>query len=260
MDIHVDSIGGKVEGEKDDRLPAGEQQPPIGLLHRMEDRTIAKRTAADDQVLQAAAGQVILGATHKAMHRDLAVVGLHLDEPVAQLDAEQVADSRPPRACHGQVVDSAAVVGEAEAHRGMGEGRAYERLRGMRPLGLRCPEKRPPCRHVAEQLVHLDGGTDRTSLGHDLAGPATVDRDRGANALGRPRPDHQPRHFTDAGQRLAAEAERADPLEVLGNAKLARGMGRHRQRQVLGLDTAAVIHHADQGNAPLFERHVDPRR
>ena len=67
----------------------------------MEDRTIAERTAADDQVLQAAAGQVILGATHEAMHRDLAVIGFHLDEAVAQLDAEQVADPRPPRAGHG---------------------------------------------------------------------------------------------------------------------------------------------------------------
>ena len=142
----------------------------------------------------------------------------------------------------------------------MGKGGAYERLRGMRPLGLRRPEKRPSRRHIAEQLVHLDGRTDRTSLGHDLAGPAAVNRDRGANALGRPRPDHQPRHLTDAGQRLASEAERADPLEVLGNPKLARGMGRHRQGQVLGLDAAAVIHHADQGNAPLFERDVDPRR
>jgi hypothetical protein len=78
--------------------------------------------------------------------------------------------------------------------------------------------------------------------------------------IGRARADHDAGHLGDRRQRLAAESERADGVEILGDPELARGMGGHRQRQILRLHPAAVVHDAHQPHAPLLERHRDPRR
>jgi hypothetical protein len=57
---------------------------------------------------------------------------------------------------------------------------------------------------------------------------------------------------TDGGQRLAAEAERADLEQVVGIAQFARDVVAERQRQVVGVDAAAVIDDADQIGAALL--------
>ena len=68
------------------------------------------------------------------------------------------------------------------------------------------------------------------------------------------------RHLGDAadrGQRLAAEAERADAEQVVGVAELAGGVAGEGQRQVVGGDAAAVVDDADQLGAALLDLDVD---
>src|SRR5437763_964903 len=64
----------------------------------------------------------------------------------------------------------------------------------------------------------------------------------------------------DAGagvERLAAEAQRADAEEVVGVFELAGGVAGERQRQVVGVDAAAVVRDADQFGAALLDLDVD---
>ena len=49
----------------------------------------------------------------------------------------------------------------------------------------------------------------------------------------------------DGSERLAAEAERGGALQVRERGDLAGGETRDRERQVVGLDTAAIVHDAD---------------
>jgi hypothetical protein len=257
MHVHVHHLGGQVEPQERDRLPAREQQAPIGLLHRVQDGPVAERTTGDEQVLQTRAGHVVLGTADEARDRQFPVVGLHLQQPTGHRGPVQTADPIPPRRGGRQVVDPAAIVHQREGHAGVRQRRSHEGFGCMGPLGLRRPEKRPPRRHVAEHLVHLDRGADRTAMGRRGPDTAAVDLERRARPAGRARPDHEPGHLADAGQGLAAEPERPDPLQILGRAELARGMRRHRQRQILGLDAAAVVHDPHQRDPALLERHVD---
>ena len=61
----------------------------------------------------------------------------------------------------------------------------------------------------------------------------------------------------DGGQRLAAEAERADAEQVVGVVQLAGGVAGEGQRQVVGVDAAAVVDDADQLDAALLDLDVD---
>jgi hypothetical protein len=61
----------------------------------------------------------------------------------------------------------------------------------------------------------------------------------------------------DGGEGLPPEAEGADAEQVVGAGELAGGVGGEGQGQVLGGDTAAVVHDADEGGAALLDLHLD---
>ncbi len=67
------------------------------------------------------------------------------------------------------------------------------------------------------------------------------------------------RHGRDAGQRLAAESERADRVEVLGAGDLARRVPFERQPGVLGIHAVAVVFDAQQLLAAELDRDGDAR-
>src|SRR5437773_1158128 len=61
----------------------------------------------------------------------------------------------------------------------------------------------------------------------------------------------------EAGQGLAAEAQRGDAEEFVGAAQLAGGVAGEGQRQVVGGDAAAVVGHADRVGAAALDLEVD---
>ena len=63
----------------------------------------------------------------------------------------------------------------------------------------------------------------------------------------------------DRRQGLAAKAERADAEQVVGVAQLAGGVAGEGERQVVGVDAAAVVDDADQLGAALLDVDVDAR-
>ena len=86
---------------------------------------------------------------------------------------------------------------------------------------------------------------------------------RGSSSI-RPPPlatdDAQPGHHAGAGQRLAAEPERADAPEVVQPHQLARGEARGGQCQVGRADPPAVVGHGEEAHPPGLALDVDGRR
>ena len=64
----------------------------------------------------------------------------------------------------------------------------------------------------------------------------------------------------DAGQRLAAKAERAEMAQVIGGRQLARGVALEGQGRLGRRDAAAVVLDADQPPAALAHLHADVGR
>ena len=106
--------------------------------------------------------------------------------------------------------------------------------------------------------ITVPGGHPRRQ---DRAEDAPLDRDlRALRGVGLPRLAAGPRDLGDRRQRLAAEAQGADPEQVVGHGQLARRVRPEGQRQVVGRHPRAVVGDPDQVLAPALDRHVDPRR
>jgi len=64
----------------------------------------------------------------------------------------------------------------------------------------------------------------------------------------------------DAGQRLAAKAQRADLRQLARVAQLAGRVAHDRQQQVVGMDALAVVTHRDKPEPALLELNIDAAR
>jgi hypothetical protein len=115
-------------------------------------------------------------------------------------------------------------------------------------------------RHVEEEIAHLepsaDGGAERFRLG----GAAGLHGQLEAGLLA-PRPGEQrePADRSDARQRLAAEAERAQPRQVGEHSELAGRVPGQRQLCVLQAHAEAVVLNGNASDAAAVDRHVDAR-
>ena len=113
---------------------------------------------------------------------------------------------------------------------------------------------------LKNRLWTSTAGADRAAarghLAHDAAGGFDL---RAALALRRAAPQHQPAHFGDRGQGLAAEAQRADAEQIVGLDDFAGGMAGQGQRQFVGRDAAAVIHYPHHLQSALDHRNVNSR-
>ena len=71
--------------------------------------------------------------------------------------------------------------------------------------------------------------------------------------------DREPRHRADRGQRLAAEAERADVEQVVAG-QLRGGVALDREREVGARHAGAVVGDADQPPPAAVGHHLDAAR
>ena len=257
MHVDVDTQGRHVEPQEDDRLPTGQQPSPIPLLDGMQNGPVPEGSRADQEVLQPATGQVVLWPADEGRHRHIAIGLSRLQQPVGQLPAEQVGDPLPPACRRDELMDLATIMRERKADFWMGQCRPHERLRGVRPLGRRRPEKGPAGRNPAEELMDLDARAAAAALRGNPTRHAPIDLQAAARAGLRATAEHQPRDLGNRSEGLPAKAEGGDLVEVFGNPQLAGGVRLHRQRQVLRFDAAAVVNHPHQGDAALFDGDVN---
>ena len=110
---------------------------------------------------------------------------------------------------------------------------------------------------VVKQIAHADGGALGTAGVAHLTGHAAVQMQHGA-ALAAPLAGENIHmgYGADGRQRLAAKAQRADGVQVVGGAQLAGGVAQKRRRELLRRNAAAVIADAKIGQtAALKFRH-----
>ena len=114
--------------------------------------------------------------------------------------------------------------------------------------------------HIEEQVANLDARADRMRGRLGRADLAIVGRDRiRVRGAGLARGQLDARHGRDARQRFAAKAERADALEVVDRRDLAGRVPGEREQQLVALDADAVVAHAAQPHAALFDLDFDRR-
>jgi len=133
----------------------------------------------------------------------------------------------------------------------------------MVELGLFGTQKFAPRRRVEKQIAHFDSRTARMRRRFDryrhfatfaACTPAT------ACVVAAIRRDRQPRYRTDTRQRFAAKPQAAHAFQIFERENLAGCVAAQRQRQIIALDTAAVIADADQIHTAGINVDVDHAR
>ena len=95
----------------------------------------------------------------------------------------------------------------------------------------------------------------------DFAELAAFDLQRGAmRVVAAARGQREAADRSDRRQGLAAETERGHRFQVVERGDLAGRVARHRQRQFVGRDAAAVVADADQAHAAFLQVDVDAAR
>jgi hypothetical protein len=154
-----------------------------------------------------------------------------------------------------------ALAPERNVHPGVREGEARDRGRDAARLGLGRAQEFFAGRGVEEEVSHLDLGARPGSRRAD--GRLGASFEDGLDALVRSPGRREEPHARDrgyGGKRLAAEAERADFLQILRRGNLARRVALEGERGVLASYAAAVVAHRDEPRAAPLDAHVDAPR
>ena len=128
----------------------------------------------------------------------------------------------------------------------------------MTHLRCGCTQELAADGRVEEEVLDLDARAGRAVPRSDGAEVAAVAGDLGAaDFVRRPRLQRHLGDAADGGEGLPAEAEGADAEEIVRIVELAGGVAGEGQRQVVGVDAAAVVGDANQLDAALLHVHVD---
>ena len=259
--MHVDVHPRRVEFEEQHvgRLAAVEQHVAVGQLHRVGDVAVAHAAAVDVDVLLVGAGPGIRRLGDPAVQPQAGAFVVHAQRLAGEILAQGFAQAQVGHQVAGLVAARGlAVVRDAQFHVGPGQRQRAQPLLDVAQFGAFGAQELAPRRHVVEQLAHLDRGPRRQGLRRDLAHPAAVHlQHRAVRIAGPARSQREPADRGDRGQRLAAEAERGHGFQVVERGDLAGGVARHRQRQLVRGDAAAVVADADQAHAAFLQIDVD---
>ena len=255
--MHVDVDARRVQLEKQHirRLAPVEQHIAVGHLHRMGHAAIPHRAAVDVEILLIGTGARVMRLRHPAVQAQAGTAVVHAQRLAREILAQGLAQPRVRIQIARLVAPRRfAVMRDAQFHVRARQCQRTQPLFDMAQLGALGAQELAPCRHVEEQLAHLNGGARRMRTRHHLAQAPAFDLQRGA-VLGI-RATRGQRKAADRGdgrQRFAAEAQRGDGFQIIQRGDLAGGMTRHRQRQLFRRNAAAIVADADQPHAALFQ-------
>ena len=154
------------------------------------------------------------------------------------------------------VVDRAAIVDEAERDLRTAEDHARHRVVDERALILCLPQKRSSHGNVEEQIAHDDGRPLRAAdLAHGHVPPALHVQPRSRFLRLGARGHLHAGDGSDGRQRLAAKAERANIIQLLGSDQLGGGVVLKGQTHLPRLDAAAVVSDAHIADAAVAYLH-----
>ena len=246
MDVDVDAVRRNLDEEVDLGAALLDRRDAVRLDDRVRDRPVLDDPAVDEDVLLAADRALVAKRRDESVHRQAARFLVDLDEVGAL--AEQLKEPLGHSGRRRTLEELAAAARQREADLRIAERHLRHQPRDLRRLRLIRLEELAPRRQVEEEVGDLDARAfRRADLAHRYDRPG-VDADLGAaSSLPRSaRPQQEARHRRDAGQRLAAEPQRANRREVVLARDLARRMPLDRQPRILRLHAVAVVFDANQ--------------
>ncbi len=179
--------------------------------------------------------------------------GVDLEQVVFDRAARQIDDAARLRR-RLEAVDGGVVGIEFEGDLGVAERHAAELVLDLSGRGGALLEEAPPRGDVVEEVADEELRTDGAGDGLLSREEAAVDRHLGAQLLpGAARAQLDLRHGGDRGECLAAEAEGAQGVEVVGRADLRGGVAVEGEACVDGRHAAAVVHDLDELLAAVAE-------
>ncbi len=267
MHVHVHLAGRDGEEEDRDRVAAAHHERGVAVEHGAQQEPVAHPAPGprppDGHVgpHQARAGERLARRGEEARERVAAR---------RRLDRHEVRGARAPEHLHQTLAGVgnrrkgehlAPVVLEAEADGRARDRQPREHVHHVPDLGRRAAQELPPRRRLGEQLAHLDARARRRARRARRPRAAGVGLDGDPARGGGPARD-QPhaRHRGDAGQRLAAKAERGDRRQVLRARELAGRVAREGDQRVLRRHALAVVAHRDQVEPARGEAHLHVAR
>ena len=257
MHVHVDEFGRQVEEQHEGRMPVVVHDVAVRLADRVGEQPVADEAAVHEDVLRVARAAGGGGQTGEAAQREWSGGFLEAHRGAREVRPEDRGDALFRR-LRRQPPVGLAVVREPECDVGPGERDAQEPVLGMGVFGGGRAQELPAGGRVVVEIEDVDDGAavalHRLGIGQRAAvrldlpavprvGRATRERDVGDRR--------------DAREGLPAEAQRADAFEVLEAGDLAGGVAGEREDELVAVDAAAVVLHADAPDATVVERDLD---
>ena len=214
------------------------------LLDRMGHDLVADRTTIDEHVLPIRLGPSNGRLTQPAPEPQPRPVVVNLNGLFNESAANHIGNARRLAGDGVRrriITNDATVVRQTEASPKAAERGAAQHAVDVPELRLLGAQELPPGGHVVKQIAHFDRRATRVGTGRRChavmkrAGhlPPAFIAGRGANL--------QPRHRSNAGQRLASEPQRGHTFQLIQRNNLAGRMRRHGQRNLRLGDAMPVI-------------------
>ena len=287
VDIHVHLRGIDFQEQAADRIAVFHQGRVIAFEQGKVDAAILHGAAVDEDVLLGPAGAGNAGRAQQTPHAQrmrrregggrvraggfIAGGGQIAGEIHGQKLLFAAGQGPPAFAQGGQAVvladagqlpDQARVFDKFHGHFRKGERGQRQVVLDVGGLGFVGAEEFAAGGQVEKQLADFDGRAGGAAAGLDGDDFAAVDQDLGAvggGAVALARGEGETADAGDAGEGLAAKAQGADGVQILGALNFAGGVAFQAEQGVVPAHAQAVIGHADEAAAAGVDFHGQAR-
>ena len=213
-------------------------------------------------VLELVAGAGDARPAEQGVDADTLLVALRFDQVAGRTGqhGKELPDPLLEAGRLGQPVQLPAVVEQRQVQMCPGQRDPRELLADVAELRVGGPQELAPGRRLIEEVPDLDRRADVAAARADGAFVTAVDLEA-VRLVGLPRSTDGPdaSHGGDAGQGLAAKAERGDAVQVLDTLDLAGRVGFEGGGQILRIHAGAVIDDGDELAAAVLDGYGDLR-
>ena len=256
--VHVHSPESQLQMQHTGREFSHHKGALVGLFQGRHGRAAADVPPVDKEVLHAAVGAAPRRRADKALHLYMLQLVLHRDEGRGKLPAVHGVNRRGELVVARGVELLLPVPDEPEGDLRMGQGHLVQNPGDGITLCSILFQEFHPGRGVIKQVPDQDGGAVGAArlLQGGLLFPAAGVAHPG---LGLPGLGEQlyVGHGGDGGQRLPAEAQGHNGVQVILLRDLAGGVAQKGGGHILLGDTAAVVRHPHKGGAAPADLHGD---
>ena len=261
VDVHIHQMLRQPQLQHAVGIAPDHQPVAVGLLERGGHRLRAHQPPVDEKDLLHPVAARGRRARDIAREREALPFALHGDHLAGALPPQNGVKRALELPVAGGLELLGALAQHAEGDLGMRQRQLLHGGQNGRALDGVALHEFQACGGVIEQIADDDrrahGTPGLAALGHDAA----VKMQRRAEIVfASAREQIDARNGGDRRQRLAAEAQRADRLEILRRAQLACGVAQEGRLGVLGAHAAAVVRDAQEGHAAVLQLDRDVLR